>query len=456
MSRPALPRWLSSAPGQVAEGGSWPIPSLAGMPILGHALAAHSDLLGLLQRAAQQYPEAVRIPLGPRTLYLFHNLAILRQILVEQCTQFERGASHRVLRELLGEGLLTVDNDAWVDQRRAASVGLHPKRYSAVAATVAHYLPGLYATWDRAADRGEPRALYLDLMALCAQVSCRTFYDQDLSWAAAERFVHDFLLTMSLLYRRMRNPFSLPRADEREGRTRFCRFADALGRQGPHAGLAAQARTILATAPENPANTLAWSALLLCRNPAMLARAQQAAQRAEDGSGLLLNILRETLRLYPAVWGFERVARRALPLGSFELPAGALVLICPYTLHRLASYWPQPEEFRPDRFEMAEEDPRWAAWLPFSAGPRRCAGAPFMMAVAQAILPAILARYDLALHETEQGALIPVFTLRPTTGVLVRLTRRVGLIALSAGSSPTTLAERGPDGGSSGAGDAGS
>ena len=44
-----------------------------------------------------------------------------------------------------------------------------------------------------------------------------------------------------------------------------------------------------------------------------------------------------------------------------------------------SKWWPDPNEFRPERFEVETSHPY--AWLPFSAGPRTCIGKNFAMLI---------------------------------------------------------------------------
>ncbi|ODM89945.1 Cytochrome P450 4c3 [Orchesella cincta] len=87
----------------------------------------------------------------------------------------------------------------------------------------------------------------------------------------------------------------------------------------------------------------------------------------------------ETMRLYPSVFAFMRYLKNSLIIvykgKQVEVPAGTDIIIAPWVIHRNPDYYPNPEEFDPDRFlpeECAKRHP--CAYLPFSAGPRNCIG----------------------------------------------------------------------------------
>jgi enediyne biosynthesis protein E7 len=75
------------------------------------------------------------------------------------------------------------------------------------------------------------------------------------------------------------------------------------------------------------------------------------------------------------VWILTRRAIGDDEVGGYSVPAGADVMVCPYTLHRHPAFWDEPARFDPERFDpdRPNDRPRYA-YIPFGAGPRFCVG----------------------------------------------------------------------------------
>ena len=124
------------------------------------------------------------------------------------------------------------------------------------------------------------------------------------------------------------------------------------------------------------------------------------------------------MRLRPPVWLLPRVAQEEDNVGGYHVPAGAAVLISPFTLHRHPGFWEEPERFDPDRFtpERARGRHRYA-YIPFGAGPRFCVGNSLGMMEATIVL-AMVAR-DLRLRKVP-GYVVdgePMLTMRVRGGL---------------------------------------
>ena len=143
--------------------------------------------------------------------------------------------------------------------------------------------------------------------------------------------------------------------------------------------------TMIVAGHETAATTMNWTWYLLSRHAEAEAELHREVDRlgrddAPEFSDLpalahTRRVIEEALRLYPPVWLFSRRAAGNDRLGEYTVPAGADVFLSPYFLHRRADFWPEPERFDPERFlpeRVAERHPY--AYIPFSAGPRRCIG----------------------------------------------------------------------------------
>lgn len=98
-------------------------------------------------------------------------------------------------------------------------------------------------------------------------------------------------------------------------------------------------------------------------------------------------VIAEALRVYPPLYVLARWTEQPVDLDTVRLPTHAMVVVSPYTLHRRADYFPDPERFDPERFtpEAMAARPRYA-YVPFGAGPRQCIGNHFAMMELQLIL----------------------------------------------------------------------
>nr|CAH0113238.1 unnamed protein product [Daphnia galeata] len=133
--------------------------------------------------------------------------------------------------------------------------------------------------------------------------------------------------------------------------------------------------------------------------------------------------IKEALRLYPSVPIISRSCQEDFIIGGDEIPAGTSVSICPYFLHRDPKYFPDPEHFRPERFQAENSEKRHPySYVPFSAGPRNCIGQRFALLEEKSILSAIFRNFHVrSLDKREEIILLAELILRPRDGIRVHL-----------------------------------
>ena len=112
-------------------------------------------------------------------------------------------------------------------------------------------------------------------------------------------------------------------------------------------------------------------------------------------------------------------------IGGYQLPAGTMVIVSTWVMHRRADLWEEPEEFRPERYlgDAGKAMNRWQS-LAFGGGPRYCIGVNFAYLEATFVLALLLSRYDLALQRGWQLRPTYVFNVIMEGGLPVTIRRR--------------------------------
>jgi cytochrome P450 len=178
--------------------------------------------------------------------------------------------------------------------------------------------------------------------------------------------------------------------------------------------------TILAAGHETTATGLAWAIERLLRNPAVLARLRDSIAAGEDD--YLEATVIETLRARPVIVDVARKLTAPARFGEYEVAAGTYVMAAIAALHHREDLFPEPDEFRPERFLDGRPDNY--AWIPFGGGVRRCVGAAFAEYEMRVVLRTILERAELSAPDPKpERVKVRNITLAPGKGALVRLDR---------------------------------
>ncbi|NXS41090.1 CP3A9 protein, partial [Balaeniceps rex] len=135
----------------------------------------------------------------------------------------------------------------------------------------------------------------------------------------------------------------------------------------------------------------------------------------------------ETLRLFPLGGRLERACKKDVEINGVTILKGTVVTIPPYVLHRNPEYWPNPEEFRPERFSKENKeaiDPY--TYLPFGAGPRNCIGMRFALLTLKVAITILLQHFT---FQTCKETQIPLKLssqglLRPEKPIILKLVPR--------------------------------
>jgi cytochrome P450 len=390
----------------------------------------------------------------------------IRHVLLDNAANYRKSElTRRLLEPGLGRGLLTSEGETWRRHRRIMAPAFDRRSIEGYAPVITAVTRDLLAEWDALPDRSDVD-VGAAMMRTTLHIISRAMFsaNSDEIVGVVERGVGQYQMTMrpslfdllgfpawlaSLFSRRRRTAAVLnefdravdelissrahdPNAQPKDLLARLVAARDAETGGGMTANeVRDEVVTIFMAGHETTAQALTWTWYLLSLHPAIEARLDEELRAVlngrtpqyEDIAQLCYTrmVIEESMRLYPPAHTMAREPIAADEVLGRRIPAGAIVLIAPWLLHRKASLWHEPHRFDPDRFTT---EPARFSYIPFGAGQRICIGAAFAMTEAILILAMIAQHYRLRLkpgHPIEPQGLI---TLRPRYGMPMVLERR--------------------------------
>jgi cytochrome P450 len=179
--------------------------------------------------------------------------------------------------------------------------------------------------------------------------------------------------------------------------------------------------TLLTAGHETTATGLSWAFERLTRTPRVMDKLLDSL----DDDEYVDAVVKETLRIRPVVVDVARKLTRDTEVAGYQLPAGTLVLPAIAAVHAHPGHYPNPAEFRPERFLDGEAAEPYT-WIPFGGGVRRCIGASFAQVEMRVVMREVLRRVRLrAASERPERPHVQHVTVVPSRGARVVVTERV-------------------------------
>lgn len=429
------------------------------------------DPLGFLTTVARRYGDVAEFRLGPQRVVLLSHPEHVRDLLVTQHRRFHKGVGLQRAKHLVGEGLLTSEDELHQRQRRLIQPAFHHERIEACADLMAAEAERTAARWaELAAGAAAPRPLdvHREMQRLTLLIAGRALFHADLE-AEADDIGRALATSLDSFRRFTMMPFAsllerlpLPAAVRFAGARRRLdaviervvaeRRADGADRGDllsmllfardetgrPAVGerqLRDELMTLLLAGHETTATALTWTWYLLARHPEVERRLHQEVDRVLGGSlpgaadlarlDYTRRVLAEAMRVYPPAWVLGRLAIGDYEVAGYRFPPGTLVLVSQWVLHRDPRFFPDPERFDPERWTEPERAARPKfAYFPFGGGPRGCIGEPFAWMEGVLVLATLARRWRLRLARDGPVALQPSVTLRPQGGMPMILEAR--------------------------------
>lgn len=428
------------------------------LPFVGNILEFRRDQLGYLQQLQRTYGDMATIHIGNAPVVLLFRPEHVRYVLTENPRNFTSREVAEGLRQLIGDGLLTIDGEAHRQQRRLVQPAFHKKRVEGYAGIMVQHTQEMLEEWyagERLDMASAMQALTLRIVARCLFNVDLTQQIDELGRAFSEMIANPIGLLEGFLNVRIDQPFTAygrrmaakRRVDDfiyeliaqrrTEGRDTGDVLSMLLTAQEEGITLTdTQVRdhimTFFAAGHETTANALTWTFYLLSDHPAEREKLLNElktvlagrAPTVEDLPDLpyLEWVLNESMRLYPPAWTQGRRATNAFELDGVHFPAGTMVMFSQWVIHRLPDVWDDPDVFRPERWDPVngQKVPQWS-YFPFGGGPRICIGMPFAQLEAKLLLGTMLQRYIPLTVPGYRMELNPLITLRPKHGLPMML-----------------------------------
>ena len=388
---------------------------------------------------------------------------LIRDLLVTNNAKFHKGLALQRAKKVLGEGLLTSEDETHLKQRRMIQPAFHRKRIEEYCKAMSFYADKISNEWKD----GETLEMDSEMMRLTLAIVGKTLFNSDVLDDASD--VGEALNALMEMFNYLLIPFSsllqkLPFGPGKKMNESISRLDSVMYKiiderrtSGTDEGdllsmlLLAQdeddggfmddkqvrdeALTLFIAGHETTANALVFTWYLLSQHEDV--RAELSAELESVLGGRVPEMsdvadlkfteaaIAESMRLYPPAWAVGRLAIADHQFDDYVVPKGTLILTSPYAIHHDKRYWDAAEEFRPQRWfdKSIREAGQEFIYYPFSRGVRSCIGESFAWSELILVVATIAQKWRFELDPNQKIGLNPVMTLRPKYGMKMKAKR---------------------------------
>jgi cytochrome P450 len=424
--------------------------------------APHS--LGFLEQTARRYGPISYFRLIRQHTYLLNDAELIKEVLITQQHHFARDFGATILKELIGDGLITREEPLHRERRRVLQPAFHREQVASyVDIIVGESVRALHSWHGRASVNvgEEMRLLTLSIIGSSLfgpefRESARAISDvlqrvrkrmRSIIVAATifkpviRRYRRAFPESRSLFFPKERvdlHRILQPLIDQRQRSGAKDVLSLLLAQQDSADGsltdedIRNEMVTFVLAGHETTATALTWVCYLLSTHPHVQERLAEEARIVLDGREPTMDdiprltyasaVFNETLRLFPPAGIFGRRALQKTTLGGYDIPQGATVLLSPYIIQRNERYFENPEAFVPERWETST--PPKFSFFPFGGGAKMCIGEPMARTEGVLILAEIARRFQLLRTSDRKIGINPRITVVPDQPVILALRPR--------------------------------
>lgn len=354
---------------------------------------------------------------------------------------YSKGRSTQMFRSLLGNGLLTNEGSSWKEQHKLIRPMMNIKSMlnfiPRIESVVAEFLPAYM-------ERSDMNA-FQKMNLLTWSIALKTLFTEELTPELTE-WLEDVQDLVGIITRRTRTslplPVWVPTADNRRLKKIIKRFdshiygmiekrktgekKNDLLQHLINTGTMSELQirdeimTFMMAGHETVTSSISWTLIELGKNPDYIKRIREELKQTSFMDASLLGaVIKEGLRVWPAIWVFMREAKDWDKIGDLAIPPKSNVVLSVYNSHHAKDIWANPDLFYPERF-LQDKEFHVGAFYPFGLGPRACIGANFADIEARIVLSHIINNYDWEITTPEEQRFDAGISLRPLSNLNIQ------------------------------------
>lgn len=434
----------------------------------GHAIANFQercrDFLGLLERLTREYGNVAGLRMLHVLMVVVNEPDLIEQVLVHEDASFDKIRDLKSAYPVFGKrSVLLIDGEDHARIRRLMQPGFHHQRFAGYGDLMA----ARAKAWQKPWQPGDVRDVHHELEELTRDLICEAMFGSGLMEDAQRvgeavqnlnAHFHELTLPLQEIWRHLPLPgvhalnesvrvldetiTHLVEARRASGRDEGDVLTMLLAAQDTEGGTRPldvaevhdQVATLFFAGHETTCSALTWTLYLLAKHPEIQEKMRgeilQALGNQEPGYENLQTVeftraaVSESMRILPPVWAIGRHARVDLELGDYHIPKGTSVVLSQFLAHRDPRWWPEPLQFKPERWlENTHPDRPKFAYFPFGGGRRSCIGERFAWMEILVLLASFLRQWKFSVCDRTEDP--PEFlvglTLGPKNGMHLKI-----------------------------------
>jgi cytochrome P450 family 110 len=444
-----------------------PAPNFVKTPSFIQKLQWVGDPVGYMETAAQQYPHiftAHVVGFGNDLVFVNHPQGIQEILTNDRKKFFASGKENKILQPLIGDySVIMLEGDRHRKRRQLVMPSFHgdrmrsygelirqitvdvwsklpqnqtfPTRNATQEISLQVMLQAVFGVYEQERSQKLKKQLVgMSSIFRSPLTSSFLFFpslQKDLgAWSPWGKFVRNRQEVDNLIYAEIAERRQQKDENRIDILSLLMSAQDEAGNYMTDQELRDELMTLLFAGYETTATSMAWGLYLIQKHPEVREKLLQELDTLGDAPDpmsifrlpYLTAVCNEVLRIYPvAMLTFPRVVQEPVEILGYSLEPGTSVVGCIYLNHQREDLYPQPKQFKPERF--LERQFSAYEFMPFGGGVRRCMGEALAVFELKLVLATIISRYHLKLADDKPE--IPRrrgVTLGPARGVQLMIT----------------------------------